>query len=84
MTDFSEDAMQRRYHAITRERAAIEKKAKPARDKRDALAAKMAAIEEEKRPLDRAVRDLEAPLAGLANEQARLARALGGRVGTPE
>lgn len=76
-------AMQKRFHALGSERAAILAKSEPAKAKREALRAQVQALEAQIKPLNAEIKAVEAPLYGIDMERAALARSLGGKTGTP-
>jgi hypothetical protein len=68
------------FDALMKEKEALVAKAKPFRDKRDALRAQMAPLEEQERAAIKGYRGIEQPrMAEIDNQLAAIARATGGR-----
>lgn len=76
-------AMQKRFHALGVERDAILAKSEPQRSKRESLRVQVQVLEAQIKPLNAEIKAIEAPLYGIDMERASLARALGGKTGTP-
>lgn len=75
--------MRKRFHDLGKERDAILAKTEAQRAKREAIRAQMQALEAQMKPLNAEIKAIEAPLYGVDMERAALARALGGKTGTP-
>ena len=80
-TDFSPDALRKRFHSLSDQRAKIDAKLEPLRAKLDAGSGKTASADE-KATRDQIVK-LQAELAPIEQERAALARALNGNTGLP-
>ena len=79
---FTVEKMRARFWEATAEKEALAAKAKPARAKREELRKKLAPLEARLREANAAIAKIERPgLAELDGELARLARALGNKVG---
>lgn len=78
---FDTHTMRRRFHDLTKQAADIRVKGDPLRAERDALLASVAGRVAE---LEKQIKAIEAPLYDLEQERALIARALGGKTGSPE
>ena len=79
---YTVEDMRKRFWQATAEKEAVVAKAKPKRGARDELLKKMAPMEAKLRGLNAEIAEIERPaLPELDGELARLARALGNKVG---
>ncbi len=79
---FTIEKMRARFWEATAEKETVVAKANPKRDARDELLKKMAPLEAKLRGLNAEIAEIERPaLSELDGELARLARALGNKVG---
>lgn len=87
--DYDPKSLRKQFHKLTADHDAIQKKLQPLRDELDALTAgegditvkKARAREEVIRPK---IRDLQNELYPIEMERAAVARALGGKTGSPD
>lgn len=75
--------IQRRFHQLGADKAAIRRKSAPVHHIRDAIRERVNVLERHMKPLTDAIKTIEAPVFEIDMERARLARALSGKTGAP-
>lgn len=78
---FDPDTMRKRFHDLEQQRTEIEAKAKPLREKYEALLAQADLIKQQIRPVLDELKAIEAPLFAANQERAMITRMLAGRTG---
>ena len=88
--DFSPENLRKRFHELSADRAAIDKKLDPLRAELDNLVAgkgtgkmTVAQARKQEEKLRAQIRDMQEQLAPIETERAAVARALGGKTGVP-
>lgn len=77
------EGMQKRFHALGAERAALKATSGPACAVRDAIRARIAVLDRQERALTERIKAIEAPVFDIDNERGAIARALKGKTGEP-
>lgn len=80
---FSHDSMRQRFHAAGAEKEAILAQSAPLRAQEDEIRAKIDVLKAQLKAIVDKRKAVEAPVFALDNERGVLARALGGKTGTP-
>lgn len=75
--------MRARFHALGKQRDEIIAKAKPIRDRYDAMRAEETALRQRMAPVIEEMKAAEAPLFDIDTERAMIAKALSGKTGEP-
>lgn len=77
------EGMQKRFHALGAERAALKAQSGPACAVRDAIRARIGVLDRQERALTERINAIEAPVFDIDNERGAIARALKGKTGEP-
>jgi hypothetical protein len=80
---FDPATMRKRFHDLGAQRAEIIAKAKPVRDKYEAMRAQEAALRDAMQPVIAQMKAAEAPLYDIDMERGMIAKALNGKTGEP-
>jgi uncharacterized coiled-coil DUF342 family protein len=81
---FHPDALRKRFHELGKEREKIVAAAQPLREQRDVMHRQIDEIRTAMRPLNEQIKAVEAPLYDVDVERGAIAKALGGKTGTPD
>lgn len=80
---FDPETMRKRFHELGRQRDEVLAKAKPIRDRYDAMRAEECALRDRMKPLIDEMKAAEAPLFDIDRERGIIAKALNGKTGAP-